>query len=533
MTNEGATMTNDARRLRLYLSLARKDAALVAPLLVALDAWGISYMAPALEDQPPPSDDEWSLALGPFRRLLPQQLACSAFLGRAWRRIFARSQAKGEIALVYDELVWCQVFLRVWSPAAISSRSMRRELSALAALDAANRSPQDSQPILRIDLVFAPPTKSLPGATMIDAAHASRADWLAALARTLGVSITRPAPAEALELPLERRCDWRFFSGAGGQIEVAVAGQVVYACGGAGTFAFRLGDGELLWQQPQVSMQGFSRLPNQPVVMETLVYVAPGSETLFALERDSGVICWQAKTEGRIRSVPGVAEGLVVVNSEDGSLRAFEAQTGTLRWQQQIGRLGTCFSAPIISDGVIYTGSTSSHVYAIRLEDGEIVWERLTAGSVWDTLAVGPEQVYVSPFCDQVYALDRRTGAVVWEVTLLDSNTPGPLTLSGDLLLGGVSKATELYALDRRDGAVRWVAPLHMTDYPVRVIVEDETAYITAEASLYVLHLADGVRLWRCSTTDRSILGKPVVADHLLLVVAADGYVYGLHHESK
>jgi outer membrane protein assembly factor BamB len=525
-------MTNSARSLRLYLSLAREDAALVAPLLAALDAWGISYAAPALEDQAP-LGDEWPQASGPFRRFLRGKQAFSILLGRLWRRLFARSQAREALDPAYEELLWCQVFLRVWSPAAASSRSMRRELSALAALDAANRSLEDRPPVLRIDLAFAAPTKPLAGATLIEAAHISRADWLSALARTLGVMITQPAPAEALESSLERRSDWRFFTGARGQIELVVDDGIVYACSGAGTCAFRLGDGELLWQQPGVRMQGFSRLPNQPVVTETLVYVAPGSNTLFALERDTGIIYWQAHAEGCIQSVPSVAEGLVIMNAEDGSLRAFEAQTGAPCWQRQTGRPGTCFSSPVISNGIIYTGSTSSRVYAIRLRDGEVVWERLTAGSVWDTLAVGPEQVYVSPFCDQVYALDWRTGAVVWEVTPLpDAGSTGPLSLTGDLILGGVTQTPVLYALDRRDGAVRWWAPLEAAFSP-RPIVINETVYTTDGHALYALHLADGKRLWRYATTDRATLGKPVTVDNLLLIGAEDGYVYGLRRESE
>lgn len=525
-------MTNSTRRLRLYLSLAREDAVLVVPLLAALDAWDISYVAPALQEQASLSD-EGPQAPGPFRRFLRERQAFSASLAHLRRRLFARSQARGERDLAYEELLRCQGFLRVWSPAAASSRAMRRELAALAALDAANRSLEDRPPVLCIDLAFAALTKPLAGATVIEAAHVSRASWLVALAQTLGVVITQPVPARALEPTLERRCDWRFFTGARGQVELAVADGIVYTCGGAGTCAFDLGDGKLLWQQPDVRMQGFSRLPNQPVVTETLVYVAPGSKTLFALERDTGAIYWQAHAEGRIRSVPSVAAGLVVVNVEDGSLRAFEAQTGALRWQRQTGRTGTCFSSPVISDGIIYTGSTSSRVYAIRLEDGEVIWERLTAGSVWDTLAVGPEQVYVSPFCDQVYALDRRTGAVVWAVTPLpDAGSTGPLTLTGDLILGGIIQTPVLYALDRRDGAVRWWAPLEASFSP-RPVVINKTVYTTDGHTLYALHRADGKRLWCCATTDRAILGKPVMVDDLLLIGAEDGYVYGLRRESE
>jgi polyvinyl alcohol dehydrogenase (cytochrome) len=82
-------------------------------------------------------------------------------------------------------------------------------------------------------------------------------------------------------------------------------------------------------------------------------------------------------------------------------------------------------STPAVYDGRVYFGGWDGSIYAVDALSGKIHWQRrVTDGIVRSTPLVTEERVYVATTASLV-ALERRTGATVFE-TLLDGH---PLTL--------------------------------------------------------------------------------------------------------
>ena len=133
-------------------------------------------------------------------------------------------------------------------------------------------------------------------------------------------------------------------------------------------------------------------------------------------------------------------------------------------------------ATPLLHEGVLYLSADESRVFAIDARTGARTWsydpqlsddvERVyCCGSNNRGVALFGELVYVGTMDARLVALDRHTGAVVWEVEVIDweqgySITGAPLVVDGMVLTGvaggefGIRGFVKAY--DALTGAPRW-----------------------------------------------------------------------------
>jgi len=130
-----------------------------------------------------------------------------------------------------------------------------------------------------------------------------------------------------------------------------------------------------------------------PVATDGRVFVAsPRTESVIALDAQSGEKLWRFFANGPIRFAPAVAGKRVYVAADDGFLYALDAASGQILWRKRGGPSerpivgnGSWISswpargAPVVADGVVYF-----------------------AASIWPTMGVF------------VHAVDAETGATIW-----------------------------------------------------------------------------------------------------------------------
>ncbi|MES1928928.1 putative quinoprotein ethanol dehydrogenase [Salinisphaera dokdonensis CL-ES53] len=158
--------------------------------------------------------------------------------------------------------------------------------------------------------------------------------------------------------------------------------------------------------------------------------------------------------------------------------------------QSNVGELGLAWSyrldidrgveaTPIVVDGVMYTTSAFSIVYALDAKTGELLWKhdpkvaRTAArdgccGPVNRGVAVWQGKVFVGAFDGRLIALDAETGDEVWSVdTLIDHErsqtiTGAPRVVNGRVIIGnggaefGVRGYITAYDADTGDQAWRF-----------------------------------------------------------------------------
>jgi PQQ-dependent dehydrogenase (methanol/ethanol family) len=107
-------------------------------------------------------------------------------------------------------------------------------------------------------------------------------------------------------------------------------------------------------------------------------------------------------------------------------------------------------TSPLVVNGVMYVTTSFDHVYALNARSGELLWHYAQKLGPLTVYCCGPNNRGVAAFGDKVYlatldsklvALDAKTGKVVWETQVADptlgySETMAPTAVDGKILIG-------------------------------------------------------------------------------------------------
>jgi quinohemoprotein ethanol dehydrogenase len=113
----------------------------------------------------------------------------------------------------------------------------------------------------------------------------------------------------------------------------------------------------------------------------------------------------------------------------------------TLAWFTELDTNRGQEATPIIVDGVMYTSTAWSKVYALDAATGKILWQfdpendgakgvHACCDVVNRGVAVWKGRVYVGTIDGRLIALDAKTGAKVWDVVTVDQSKPYTITMA-------------------------------------------------------------------------------------------------------
>ena len=264
-------------------------------------------------------------------------------------------------------------------------------------------------------------------------------------------------------------------------------------------------------------------------VGEGLVLVGTTSGEVVALDAGDGRERWRARVSSEVLAPPAAAGGIVAVHTGDGRITALEADDGAMRWtfDTQVPVLtlrGT--AAPVVRDGLVYAGFATGKIAAVRVQDGQPVWEQrvmlpegrselsrmvdvdstpLVLGNVivavsfqgrlkafrrsdgapmWEQeassfldMAEGYGQVYVVQADDTVRAVDQLDAGVVWEQVGLRHRRLSPPLAYGNYVLVGDDDGY-LHVLAQSDGRFLGRRKLDGDGLRSRMVVVDDTVYL-------------------------------------------------------
>ncbi|MBM7693739.1 outer membrane protein assembly factor BamB [Peribacillus deserti] len=262
---------------------------------------------------------------------------------------------------------------------------------------------------------------------------------------------------------------------------------------------------------------------------------------------DAGLrLGWTYHTPGTIlTSSPAIANGTVYIGTRDESgsehhaIHAVDLETGSKRWEVKAD--AQVQASPAVADGIVYASSIRGTLYAVKTENGEILWEK----------SVGKDQVqrawmYYSPTVKdgivyQAYstgkggammALDARTGEEIWNAPLAGGwiVESTPVVQDGKIYVGG--DGGWLISLDASTGKELWrkkPAGGWMHSMPA---IADGRVYMGYGGGLLVaLDSATGKELWRYKSPDSSYIhggatgSSPAVVNGAVYMGFPDGNV--------
>jgi len=128
---------------------------------------------------------------------------------------------------------------------------------------------------------------------------------------------------------------------------------------------------------------------------------------------------------------------------------------------------------------------TESKIGVDNVSELEVKWEFITGGDVSATPAVDGEMVYVPDWAGNLYAIDRRTGLVRWQVSIpavtgvpADKARTTPALAEDRLIVGTQGPfggGGLVLAFDRATGALLWAT--QVATHPAAIITQSATVF--------------------------------------------------------
>jgi outer membrane protein assembly factor BamB len=228
-------------------------------------------------------------------------------------------------------------------------------------------------------------------------------------------------------------------------------------------------------------------------VRDGVVYVGTTGGTFDAVRESDGSLVWMFAAGGPIFGGALVTDAHVFFVCDNGYLFKIDRKTGKEAWRYDLGgeraprilphpivdtvepRIGEfdfemTSPKPQLADGVLYVGSGDGSFHAVVAETGKPVWRfegpenkeppeevpwnpRGSNKIRTDAVVDGPRVVFGS-FGHRLRALDRKTGAEIWQKDLRAEISSSPVLVDGRIIAG--SRGGMLYAFDPATGNVLW-----------------------------------------------------------------------------
>jgi outer membrane protein assembly factor BamB len=495
---------------RVFINHAPEDAARCAPLLAALDAWGIDYwfgsrppgdgqqLDPAVQKAIAERDVFLRVCTGALQRSFAMSLQTNAFLGLQAEDRKRRSGVKRTLVnlilagdyvrepfdnatlfidgVSHPRPVWLGQLgraLGVTTPVGSRSRVSRRALLGYGAAAAVTVASTTAAGVLYVDnQQQAQQLKYPPGKIVWQMKNVTGKKDLPPAPAVIGnmLFIATGTQLIAYDFSTRRELWHKEYSPKFAYVVPDVDNGIVYAGVDNGVYALNAGNGSLRWQS-YLPQSDTGNVFTTPLVADGNLYILSDSGNLYALRAKDGSQRWSDPIDltpfplSDVASAPVVAGGAIFLGSIDHTLYAFKENDGSPKWRF-LAR-GKIVSTPQVANGVVYFGSTDSYVYALYASDGSLKWKYRTEGEVESTPNVVDGVVYIGSDDDYLYALDADTGQPYWRTPIGDLNTSdGVVENSGSIYCQPAVTGDAVVAIDhsyyvvrsynRRDGKPRW-----------------------------------------------------------------------------
>ncbi len=153
-------------------------------------------------------------------------------------------------------------------------------------------------------------------------------------------------------------------------------------------------------------------------------------------------------------------------------------------------------------------------------ETDNLLWSYTTEGSILYAPAVIDNNVYFGLQNGDVYCLNAKTGALLWDTTIGPLGTC-PVVDNNKLYIGSVDD--NLYCLDANTGTILWN---YTTDDYVQSSPAATTEYVyfgSYDKNLYCLYKNNGTLKWRYTTVGRITTSAPALDDEQVYIISQNG----------
>lgn len=353
-----------------------------------------------------------------------------------------------------------------------------------------------------------------------------------------------PAALQPLEQQIKLQTLWSrnlagYLANGEQQIRPAFLGDRIYSVSYRGALvAASAVTGKELWRQELAA-----KIAGGVATGDGKVIVTTFDGRVLVRSALDGEPLWEARLSSEAVAPSAIGGGLVVVQTIDGRLTAFAGESGELRWSYSAQKPSLTLrgtSAPLIRDDRVYAGFSSGKVVALRLADGEFVWDARVAVPEGQTelervvdvdgeLVPGNGVLYVTSYQGRLATLAMSDGRVLWSRELSSYRN---VVDNGEQVFA-LSAEGRLVAYDKLSSTELWTQEgLYFRQPTAPLYFEGLVVVGDYEGFVHFISPQDGRFVGRFRADEYGLAGPLVQRAGVLYVLTHDGQVIALKLQS-
>ncbi|CUX97463.1 outer membrane protein assembly factor BamB [Candidatus Hoaglandella endobia] len=307
----------------------------------------------------------------------------------------------------------------------------------------------------------------------------------------------------------------------------------------------------MVWRRSVGSGSGDFYANLHPAWQNDYVFAADRFGVVKALDADSGKERWSTDLSIRTslfsRKKPAQLSGGVTavddkiyIGSELAKVYALKVQDGSLVWESTV--IGEALSTPVVSNGLVLIHTSNGMLQALNEADGAVKWTvnleempPLTLrGESAPTISFGA--AIVGGDSGQVSAVMINQGQLIWQQSIYqpigvtdidrihDVQTT-PVVVNG--IVYALAYNGNFAALDLRSGQLMWSKKIGSV---TNLVVDDNRIYLVDQNDRVIaLKLQGGVTLWRQNELLHRNLTSPVLYNSYIVTGDSEGYLHWIN----
>lgn len=237
-----------------------------------------------------------------------------------------------------------------------------------------------------------------------------------------------------------------------------------------------------------------------PLITENLIIIGTDGKMghLYAFERLTGAVRWKYRVEWRGLASDVVRSGDNVYALTLGDeLVCLDLESGAPKWSFRSSAPPKLFywpSSPMVMDDRVYFGGLDGIAYAVDARSGKLIWKTNLGSRVSTSVASQGRDIYLGTANRHVYRMDANSGKVLADLPV-EGEPRWRLLVANDSLLVFLGTQT-LASLDLSLKEVRWSAKTSQDWTSARPYVWRDAVLAGDQSELVAFRTSDGARVW-------------------------------------
>ncbi len=193
---------------------------------------------------------------------------------------------------------------------------------------------------------------------------------------------------------------------------------------------------------------------------------------------------------------------------------------------------GSIAGCPAVKDGIAYFGSLDSYVYAVDAKTGKMLWKTKANKAIMDSSPlIDGDVLYIASADNRLYSINMHTGEIVWFVETNGEISLTPFFDENNVYVG--SRDGYVYAVKKHEGIISWKFRTGDEVVSCPVVYKGRVFIGSFDGYLYCLDSETGREIWRFKTGGEIFNTWPfLVRENTIYVPSFDNYLYAIEISS-